>query len=363
MPTLHSPYYMAFRCITLRDNELQKQQNRLALVKSAELGPVTVPANTEVTIKGYMDKTLPHPKTVSMLHPTNNSVVPTDMDITPAITIYDHTQRDTIPVVISNISTMTVTIPPRALLCELQPVQVTQEHMEQDTNDFDLFKEINLPDDTLEPKDIRLGKTLIHQYRDIFSTSDTDIGYTSLVKHRIELTDNVPFKQRHRRIPPSMLDEVRNHLQLLLSAGIIRRSHSPWSSNVVLVRKKDGKLRMCVDYRQLNQRTVKDSYALPRIEEILDSLGGNNLFTVLDMKSGYHQVELDEEHKPRTAFTVGPLGFFEFNRLPFGLANSPATYQRLMEEILGDLHTRICFIYLDDLIIFSRTPEEHCYFY
>ena len=156
-----------------------------------------------------------------------------------------------------------------------------------------------------------------------------------------------------------MFDEVRDHLRQLLAAGIIRRYHSPWSSNVVLCRKKDGKLRMCIDYRQLNTNTIKDSYALPRSEEIFEALGGNHYYTVLDMKSGYHQVEVEESHKQRTAFTVGPLGFDDFNRLPFGLVNSPATYQRLMEEILGDLHLDVCFIYLDDLIIFSTTYEEH----
>ena len=91
-------------------------------------------------------------------------------------------------------------------------------------------------------------------------------------------------------------------------------------------------MRMCVDYRQLNSRTVRDNYALPRIEDILDSLSGNNYFTVLDMKAGYHQIEILEEHKQRTAFTVGPLGFFEFNKMPFGLVNAPVTYQRLQEE-------------------------------
>ena len=116
---------------------------------------------------------------------------------------------------------------------------------------------------------------------------------------------------------------------------------------------------MCVDYRQLNNRTVKDSYALPRIEELLDTLAGSKYFSVLDMKSGYHQVEVLKEHKCRTAFTVGPLGFWEFNRLPFGLSNAPATYQRLIEQCLGDLNMKICAIYLDDLIIFSSTLEEH----
>ena len=116
---------------------------------------------------------------------------------------------------------------------------------------------------------------------------------------------------------------------------------------------------MCVDYRELNKRTIKDSYALPRIEEVLDSLGGAKYFSVLDMKSGYYQVEVDEDHKERTAFSVGPLGFWEFRRLPFGLNNSPATYQRLMEDVLGDYHLIIWLIYLDDVIIFARTYEEH----
>ena len=144
-----------------------------------------------------------------------------------------------------------------------------------------------------------------------------------------------------------------------LTSGIIRRYKSPWTSNIVLCRKKDGKLRMCVDYRQLNERTTKDSYALPRIDEILDALLGNKYFSVLDMKSGYHQIEIDEEHKQRTAFTVGPLGFYEYNRMPFGLANAPATYLRLMEDCFRGLHLDICFIYLDDVIVFSKTYEEH----
>ena len=103
---------------------------------------------------------------------------------------------------------------------------------------------------------------------------ETDIGHTDRVQHKILLTDDIPFKQRHRRIPPSMIEELRNHLQQLSASGIIRRSESPWASNIVLCRKKSGELRMCVDYRQLNARTIRDSYGLPRIEEILDSLGG-----------------------------------------------------------------------------------------
>ena len=156
-----------------------------------------------------------------------------------------------------------------------------------------------------------------------------------------------------------MIEEVRQHIEGLLAAGVIRPSKSPYSSNVVLVRKKNGKLRLCVDYRQLNDITVKDSFALPRLEEIFDCLHGARFFTTMDMKSGYHQIEVEESHKERTAFTVGTLGFFEYNKMPFGLTNSPSTYQRIMQDILGDLNMKICLIYLDDLIIFSDSFEQH----
>ena len=138
---------------------------------------------------------------------------------------------------------------------------------------------------------------------------------------------------------------------------IIRPSKSPWSSPVVLVRKKNGKLRRYVNYRTLNNKTVKDAYVLPRIEDIFDCLNGAKYFSSIDMKSGYHQIEVEESHKNRIYCWC--LGFWEYNNRPFGLSNSPATYQRVVEECLGDLNMKMCVVYIDDLIIFSRTFEEH----
>ncbi len=168
-----------------------------------------------------------------------------------------------------NITTRTVTIQPKAILCEIQPVSVTEQQCDDSnvtsvSEGHTLLSKLHISDGNITPDERRTLESLILDHDDIFSTGDTDIGHTSAVEHRIELTDNYPFKQRHRRIPPSMFDEVRNHLQQLLDAGIIRKSHSPWASNIVLVRKKDGSLRMCVDYRMLNKRTIKDAYALPR---------------------------------------------------------------------------------------------------
>ena len=203
--------------------------------------------------------------------------------------------------------------------------------------------------------------SLLQQHIDIFSRDDSDIGLCNRIKHRIDLLPGfeTPFEQPHRRIPPPMVDEVRKHLEQLLDAGIIRKPCSPWCSNIVLVRKKNGKLRMCVDYRMLNKRSVKDAYALPRNEEVFDVLHGAKYFSTIDMKAGYHQVEIEDQHKERTAFTVGPLGFYEYIKIPFGLSNSPATYQRLMEDVLGYYNMTICVIFLDDLIIFSSSFEEH----
>ncbi|KAK3101184.1 hypothetical protein FSP39_001606 [Pinctada imbricata] len=352
---LFTPWYLAFRCLSLREKDLLKNNHRLGLVRSAENRRITIPANSEIVVNGYLDKNLPYQPVCAILQSTSTSYLPDDIDVSPSLIAYDYQQMYTIPVHITNVTTMTVTIPPKALLCEIQAVDIEDY---QPSTDNSFLNDVEIESSDLSRTQLQEGMDLLNRFKDIFSQGETDIGLSSSVKHRIDLLDNKPFKQRHRRIPPAMIDELRNHLQMLVTSGVIRRSKSPWASNVVLCRKKNGQLRMCVDYRQLNKRTIKDAYALPRIDDILDSLLGNTFFTVLDMKSGYHQIEITDEHKERTAFTVGPLGFYEYVRMPFGLANAPATYQRLMEDCFAGLNMEICFIYLDDLIVFSKTYEE-----
>ena len=130
-------------------------------------------------------------------------------------------------------------------------------------------------------------RDLLAEFHDVFALENNELGRTSLVKHKIKLTNEVPFKERPRRVPPHQYEEVKKHLEAMLEVGAIRRSCSPWASAVVLVRKKSGELRFCIDLRKLNNRTIKDAYALPRIEESLDSLNGACTFTTLDLKSGY----------------------------------------------------------------------------
>ena len=357
---LSTPWYLAFRCMTLREKTLIKNHNRLALIKSLEKDTVILKPNSQVTIRAGTCHRIEYGQTAAIVEATREGSMPADLDITPTVITYSATGKDIFNVQISNITTRRVAISPNSIIGELNPVVVQQMQTQPDTQgEPDVSEQITIDTENLTDDQTARTKDLLLQYQDIFSKGDTDIGHYRGVKHKIQLKDETPFKQRYRRIPPSMIDEVRSHLEQLHSAGVIRKSHSPFASNVVLVRKKDNSMRMCVDYRTLNKKTIKDSYALPRIEEILDTLSGSKYFSVLDMKSGYHQVEIEEQHKERTAFTVGPLGLWEFNRLAFGLTNSPSTYQRLMEECLGDLNMKICVIYLDDLIIFADSFDEH----
>jgi hypothetical protein len=140
----------------------------------------------------------------------------------------------------------------------------------------------------------------------------------------------------------------------MVEKGVITSSQSPWSSPVVLVKKKDGSLRFCVDYRRLNAIIKKDSYPIPRIDDCIDSLAGSKWFTTLDLKSGYWQVEMDPTDKEKTAFSVGQ-GLWELNVMPFGLCNAVATFQRLMERVLRGLQPDVCVVYLDDIIIHGKT--------
>lgn len=139
---------------------------------------------------------------------------------------------------------------------------------------------------------------------------------------------------------------------------MIRESCGPYASPIVLVKKKDGSLRMCVDYRQLNGKTRRDAFPLPQIEDSLDALHGAQWFLTMDLSSGYNQVPVAEKDKAKTAFCT-PFGLFEFNRMPFGLCNAPGTFQRLMERIFGAQHFQTLLLYLDDIIVFSSTVDEH----
>ena len=200
---------------------------------------------------------------------------------------------------------------------------------------------------------------MLMEHHNIFSLDKNEIGCTDTAQHVIELLDMEPFKERFRCIAPPLVEEVREHIQEMLDEGAIRSSQSPWCNAVVLVCKKDGGLRFCIDFRRLNYRTKKDAFPLPRMQEMMESMVGAQLFSTMDLKSGFWQVQMAKESQQYTAFTVGSMGVYEFLRMPYGLCNTPATFQRLMQNCLGELNLTYALIYLDYLIVFSRTEEDH----
>ncbi|UYV83674.1 hypothetical protein LAZ67_23002033, partial [Cordylochernes scorpioides] len=209
--------------------------------------------------------------------------------------------------------------------------------------------------ENLSPKEQKELKQVLERYGDLFSSR---LGRTNLAKHRIDTEDAKPIKNKPYRVSAKERDIIKEQIDEMLTEGIIRPSSSPWSFPVILVKKRDGKYRFCVDYRKLNNVTVKDVYPIPRIDEVMDTLQGSTHFSAIDLRSGYWQVEVEERDKEKTAFTTAH-GLYEFNVMPFGLCNAPATFERNMENMLGNLRWQICLCYLDDVIIYSPDFPTH----
>ena len=320
---LHTQWYLSFRAIVIRQKELKRNSNRLAVIRNASKERIILKPNDVIEVKGYADRELNFPCSTAIIQESDESQISSDVDIENAVIQYNYKRNGEIRVCLSNITTNTITIPPRSIIGEIQPATLEEEYLSKiakECNRDNVIPSLNIDEAGLLNSEQRKELVhLLHKHENIFSTSDTDIGICNKIKHRIDLITDIPFKQRHRRIPPAMIQEVREHIEQLLAAGVIVRSKSPYTSNVVLVRKKNGKLRLCVDYRQLNNITIEDSFALPRMDEIFDSLHGSKYYSTIDMKSGYHQIEVEEVHKERTAFTVGSIGFYQYEKNAFRL--------------------------------------------
>ncbi|GFW93780.1 retrovirus-related Pol polyprotein from transposon 297 [Trichonephila clavipes] len=199
---------------------------------------------------------------------------------------------------------------------------------------------------------------LLRKFSGLFTKTDKSTAAKTNVKHRIFTGDHAPINQRAYRVSPTERRIIHEEVQKMLDEGIVQPSESPWSSPVVLVRKKDGSWRFCVDYRKLNSVTKKDVYPLPRIDDTLDCLKGAKFFSSMDLRSGYWQIEIDEADREKTAF-ITPEGLYEFKVMPFGLCNAPATFERMMDNLLRNFKWTMCLCYLDDIIVFSETFEDH----
>ena len=221
-----------------------------------------------------------------------------------------------------------------------------------------ILSALSLSSEGLTEEQLSQIKNLVSEFGDTFALDDSELGCTNVVHHHINTEGHAPIKQMPYRTPVSKRELISEMVDKMVEQGIAKPSVSPWASPVVLVGKRDGSTRFCVDYRRLNSVTRKDVYPLPRITDILDSVGDARFFSTLDLASGYWQVALDPETRDKTAFTTHK-GLYEFQRMPFGLCNAPATFQRVMQSVLAGLEWKCCYVYIDDILVASSTFEEH----
>ena len=267
-----------------------------------------------------------------------------------------------LPVRLLNVTDEPIKLGKHTVVSELEPlrpVEAREVQLDHQSVEDPIVNEMVDKIDSIVPDNIKEKlKQMLMKYSSVFSRDEWDLGWTDIVTHRIDTADNRPFRQPLRRYPHAHLEAIDKHLTDMLQQNVIEPASSPWASNIVLAKKKDGSLRCCIDYRKLNDMTRKDAYPLPRTDTCLDAMAECCWFNTFDLRSGFHQVFLHPDDADKTAF-ITRRGMFRFKTMPFGLCNAVATFQRLMDLVLSGLNFEICLVYLDDIILFSTTLEQH----
>jgi len=272
---------------------------------------------------------------------------------------------DNLPILVLNVSNEPCEINAETVLTELSLATCAESIAESVLTAAEgdrLYKHLSkllkgVDERVLEEQRVKLIK-ILREYVDVFSTGEHDLGETSLAAHQIDTGDARPIRQTLQRQPFHLLNKIDKYVIKMVEAGIIEPSCSPWTSNIVVISKKDGSLCFCVEYRKRNSVTRRDAYPLPRIDSCLDALSGAQFFSAFDLRSSYHQVPLDMKDADKTTFIVRTCTY-RFRRVPFGLCSAGSTFQRVMDLALNGLNFNMCLVYLDDIIVYSSTVEEH----
>lgn len=357
----------------LRTLQLRKKQatsGELGFLKLRGREQAVLPAKQRVPLEGYMCVNSVNTEKCALIEQPSRSTLPGGVFVDCCLISLPEHGSNKLPVFLRNETEHDIILPTNCVIADLTVADtVIENHLVDRGGQKHVVDCSTHQAETCPGKSFDFGPSLPEQWKervtlklntfsDVFAQHDLDFGHATKIQHHIKLKDETPIKQRPRPIHPRDYEAVKKHLKTLLDAGVIRESESPFSSPIVVVRKKNGDVRLCVDYRKLNLQTIKDSYALPNLEESFSALAGSKWFSVMDLKSGYYQIEMNESDKPKTAF-VCPFGFWEFNRMPQGVTNAPSTFQRLMEKCMSDIHLKEVLVFLDDLIVFSDTLEEH----
>jgi hypothetical protein len=200
---------------------------------------------------------------------------------------------------------------------------------------------------------------VVCEYPDVFREELPGMPPNQDIEFIIELIPGTaPIAQRPYRMNPQELEELKKQLADMLSKGLIRSSASPWGSPVLFVDKRDGTIRFCVDYRKLNDVTIKNKYPLPKIEDLFDQLNGAKVFSKIDLRTGYHQLKVHESDIPKTTFTTC-CSLFEYTLMSFGLTNAPAYFMNLMNKVFMKFLNKFVVVFIDDILVYTKTEEEH----